>query len=558
MLLRDRSSSTSSAPQPPEGGAVTQLETARIRQRDRRGTLQLGERARYRLDGQAKIIGDVLARHRQIDAVAGRRAPGHFEQEADHALLGGLDDGAQRGVLRLVLHPQLAGRVGVGGQGLRDLLDAADPVLETRRPRDGPRARQRLRIARVGLEADRIRAEADRDLGQLREIGGLMDPDRVEVELGEAKVDGDVTLVPFIGPSGELKTKPTQHSVAALRSIGIQPDAVVLRCDRAVPESIKRKISLMCDVDQEAIVAAVDAPSIYDIPKVLFSEGLDRYIVRRMSLPAKDVNWTRWDDLLRVVHHPKHELTVALVGKYIDLPDAYLSVTEALRAGAFANDAKIHIRWVGSDQCETAEGAAAALADVDAVCVPGGFGVRGIEGKLGALRYTRENRIPTLGLCLGLQCMVIEYARTIGGLHDANSKEFDENTPNPVIATMADQEDVVSGERDMGGTMRLGTYPAKLASGSVVAQAYGAELVEERHRHRYEVNNKYRPLLEEKGLRFSGTSPDGHLVEFVELPEEVHPYYVATQAHPEFKSRPTKAHPLFAGLVAAGLKRRAR
>jgi CTP synthase len=367
-----------------------------------------------------------------------------------------------------------------------------------------------------------------------------------------------VSLLPFIGPSGELKTKPTQHSVAALRSIGIQPDAVVLRCDRAVPESIKRKISLMCDVDQEAIVAAVDAPSIYDIPKVLFSEGLDRYIVRRMSLPAKDVNWTRWDDLLRVVHHPKHELTVALVGKYIDLPDAYLSVTEALRAGAFANDAKIHIRWVGSDQCETAEGAAAALADVDAVCVPGGFGVRGIEGKLGALRYTRENRIPTLGLCLGLQCMVIEYARTIGGLHDANSKEFDENTPNPVIATMADQEDVVSGERDMGGTMRLGTYPAKLASGSVVAQAYGAELVEERHRHRYEVNNKYRPLLEEKGLRFSGTSPDGHLVEFVELPEEVHPYYVATQAHPEFKSRPTKAHPLFAGLVAAGLKRRAR
>ena len=367
-----------------------------------------------------------------------------------------------------------------------------------------------------------------------------------------------VSLLPFIGPSGELKTKPTQHSVAALRSIGIQPDAVVLRCDRAVPESIKRKISLMCDVDQEAIVAAVDAPSIYDIPKVLFSEGLDRYIVRRMSLPAKDVNWTRWDDLLRVVHHPKHELTVALVGKYIDLPDAYLSVTEALRAGAFANDAKIHIRWVGSDQCETAEGAAAALADVDAVCVPGGFGVRGIEGKLGALRYTRENRIPTLGLCLGLQCMVIEYARTIGGLHDANSKEFDENTPNPVIATMADQEDVVSGERDMGGTMRLGTYPAKLASGSVVAQAYGAELVEERHRHRYEVNNKYRPLLEEKGLRFSGTSPDGHLVEFVELPEDVHPYYVATQAHPEFKSRPTKAHPLFAGLVAAGLKRRAR
>ena len=365
-----------------------------------------------------------------------------------------------------------------------------------------------------------------------------------------------VSLLPFIGPSGELKTKPTQHSVAALRSIGIQPDAVVLRCDRAVPESIKRKISLMCDVDQEAIVAAVDAPSIYDIPKVLFSEGLDRYIVRRMSLPAKDVNWARWDDLLRVVHHPKHELTVALVGKYIDLPDAYLSVTEALRAGAFANDAKIHIRWVGSDACETEAGAAAALADVDAVCVPGGFGVRGIEGKLGALKYTREHGIPTLGLCLGLQCMVIEYARNMAGLGAANSREFDEQTPDPVIATMADQEDVVAGQRDMGGTMRLGTYPAKLASGSIVAKVYGSELVEERHRHRYEVNNKYRPLLEEKGLRFSGTSPDGHLVEFVELPESVHPYYVATQAHPEFKSRPTKAHPLFAGLIAAGLRRR--
>ena len=366
-----------------------------------------------------------------------------------------------------------------------------------------------------------------------------------------------VSLLPFIGPSGELKTKPTQHSVAALRSIGIQPDALVLRCDRPVPESIKRKISLMCDVDQEAVVAAVDAPSIYDIPKVLFSEGLDRYIVRRMSLPARDVNWTQWDALLRVVHHPKHELTIALVGKYIDLPDAYLSVTEALRAGAFANDAKVHIRWVGSDQCETPSGAAAALSDVDAICVPGGFGVRGIEGKLGALRFAREQQIPTLGLCLGLQCMVIEYARNVAGLAGANSKEFDEAAPHPVIATMADQEDVVAGDRDMGGTMRLGTYPASLQPGSVVATAYGTERVEERHRHRYEVNNAYRAQLEEHGLRFSGTSPDGHLVEFVELPANVHPYYVATQAHPEFKSRPTKAHPLFAGLVKAGLQRRA-
>jgi len=365
-----------------------------------------------------------------------------------------------------------------------------------------------------------------------------------------------VSLLPFIGPSGELKTKPTQHSVAALRSIGIQPDAVVLRCDRPVPEAIKRKISLMCDVDTEAIVAAVDSPSIYDIPKVLFNEGLDRYVVRRMSLPARDVAWESWDELLRVVHHPAHEVTVALVGKYVDLPDAYLSVTEALRAGAFANNAKVHIRWVASDVCETEAGAANALADVDAICVPGGFGVRGIEGKLGAIRHARENGIPTLGLCLGLQCMVIEYARNVAGLEGANSAEFDEQTPHPVIATMADQADVVAGERDMGGTMRLGTYPATLTAGSVVAAAYGSEHVTERHRHRYEVNNAYRETLESHGLRFSGTSPDGHLVEFVELPVEVHPYFVATQAHPEFKSRPNKAHPLFAGLIKSALARR--
>lgn len=365
-----------------------------------------------------------------------------------------------------------------------------------------------------------------------------------------------VSLLPFIGPSGELKTKPTQHSVAALRSIGIQPDAVVLRCDRAVPEAIKRKISLMCDVDTEAIVAAVDAPSIYDIPKVLFEEGLDRYIVRRMSLPARDVDWTRWDELLRVVHHPSHEVTVALVGKYIDLPDAYLSVTEALRAGAFANDAKVHIRWVASDLCETDAGAAQALEGVDAVCIPGGFGVRGIEGKLGAIRHARTHGIPTLGLCLGLQCMVIEFARDVVGLAGANSTEFDEQSPHPVISTMADQTDVVAGQRDMGGTMRLGTYPATLQPGSVVAAAYGMTSVSERHRHRYEVNNAYRAQLEEHGLRFSGTSPDGRLVEFVELPSDVHPYFVATQAHPEFKSRPTNAHPLFRGLIAAALARR--
>ena len=366
-----------------------------------------------------------------------------------------------------------------------------------------------------------------------------------------------VSLLPYIGPSGELKTKPTQHSVAALRSIGIQPDAIVLRADRPIPDGIKRKISLMCDVDEEAVVSAVDAPSIYDIPKVLHSEGLDAYVVRRLGLPFRDVDWSAWDDLLKRVHNPAHEVTVALVGKYIDLPDAYLSVTEALRAGGFANNARVNIRWVASDDCETDAGAKKVLGDVDAICVPGGFGVRGIEGKLGALRFARENKIPTLGLCLGLQCMVIEYSRNIAGIKDANSAEFDETTKNPVISTMADQTDVVSGERDMGGTMRLGMYPAALKAGSTAERVYGSNLVEERHRHRYEVNNEYREQLEAVGLSFSGTSPDGRLVEYVELPTDVHPYYIGTQAHPELRSRPTRAHPLFKGLIEAALARRA-
>ena len=363
-----------------------------------------------------------------------------------------------------------------------------------------------------------------------------------------------VSLLPYIGPSGELKTKPTQHSVAALRSIGIQPDAIVCRADRTVSGSLKRKISLMCDVDEEAVVAAADAPSIYDIPKVLHSEGLDAYVVRRLGLPFRDVDWSDWDDLLRRVHRPARSVTIALVGKYVDLPDAYLSPAEALRAGGFANDARVNIQWVTSDDCQTPEGAARQLDGVDGVLIPGGFGVRGIEGKIGAVSYARTHGIPLLGLCLGLQCLAIELARNVAGLADANSAEFDPGTPHPVIATMADQEDVVAGERDMGGTMRLGLYPAVLAEGSLVRELYGTDVVAERHRHRYEVNNAYRDRLEEAGLRCSGLSPDGRLVEFVELPREVHPFFVATQAHPEFLSRPTRPHPLFHGLVAAALE----
>jgi CTP synthase len=350
-----------------------------------------------------------------------------------------------------------------------------------------------------------------------------------------------------------LKTKPTQHSVAALRSIGIAPDAVVLRCDRPIPEGIKKKISLMCDVDVEAVVAAVDAPSIYDIPKVLFAEGLDSYIVKRLALSGHEVQWGEWDDLLKRVHEPKHVVKVALVGKYIDLPDAYLSVSEALRAGGFANEAKVEIVWVASDECATESGAAKALSNIDAICVPGGFGVRGIEGKLGALKFARENKIPTLGLCLGLQCMVIEAARNLAGIKDANSAEFSPESGTHVISTMADQKDIVAGTADMGGTMRLGLYQASLQAGSIVAEVYQSTEISERHRHRYEVNNEFRDQIAQAGLVFSGVFKERDLIEFVELPREVHPYYVGTQAHPELRSRPTKPHPLFVGLVKAAI-----
>ena len=363
-----------------------------------------------------------------------------------------------------------------------------------------------------------------------------------------------VSLVPYLGPSKELKTKPTQHSVAELRSIGLVPDAVVLRCDRDVPDSLKNKIALMCDIDREGVVSCPDAPSIYDIPKVLYDEHLDTFIIRRLNLPFRDMDWAVWGDLLERVHNPNGEVTVALVGKYIDLPDAYLSVAEAVRAAGFAHRVKANIRWVASDDCETPDGLKKNMAGVDAIVIPGGFGGRGIEGKIATIRYAKETGTPLLGICLGMQCVVIEAART-AGVEGASSTEFDENVAEPVIATMEEQLQAVSGEADLGGSMRLGSYPAKLTEGSVVAGLYGTTDVAERHRHRYEVNNAYRNQLEEAGLVISGTSPDGKLVEFVEYPTDVHPYLVATQAHPELKSRPTHAHPLFDGLIAAALKR---
>ncbi|MDR0488844.1 MAG: CTP synthase [Propionibacteriaceae bacterium] len=403
-------------------------------------------------------------------------------------------------------------------------------------------------------DIDVVIHEVGGTVGDIESLPFLEAARQVRRELGRANVFFlHVALVPYIGPSQELKTKPTQHSVAALRQVGIQPDALVCRSDRPLGESIKRKIALMCDVDEESVISCPDAPSIYDIPRVIHSEGLDAYVVRRLGLSFRDVNWKKWDDLLARVHEPKHEVTIALVGKYIDLPDAYLSVSEALRAGGFANWAKVVIKWVESDRCGTPEEAAVTLSGVDGVVVPGGFGIRGVEGKIGAIRYAREQGIPILGLCLGLQCMVTEVARSLAGLEGANSSEFDPDTEYPVIATMAEQVSIVSGEGDMGGTMRLGSYPAELVKGSKVASLYGSTKVTERHRHRYEVNNAYRERLEEAGLVISGTSPDSTLVEFIELPETMHPFFVATQAHPEMKSRPTNPHPLFVGLIQAAL-----
>jgi CTP synthase len=408
-----------------------------------------------------------------------------------------------------------------------------------------------------GPDVDVVIHEIGGTVGDIESLPFLEAARQVRHDVGRENVFFlHVSLVPYIGPSGELKTKPTQHSVAALRQVGIQPDAVVCRADRDIPDSVKRKISLMCDVDESAVVAAIDAPSIYDIPKVLHAEGLDAYVVRRLDLKFRDVDWTSWNDLLDRVHNPTEEVTIALVGKYIDLPDAYLSVGEALRAGGFPHRAKVIVRWVASDMCETPEGAARLLHDVDGICIPGGFGIRGVEGKVGAVRYARENQVPILGLCLGLQCMVIEVARHMAGLSGADSSEFSPATPHPVIATMAEQIAILAGDGDLGGSMRLGAYPAELLAGSVVAKRYGETHVSERHRHRYEVNNSYRQDLEDAGLVISGTSPDSTLVEFIELPDDVHPYFVATQAHPELKSRPTHPHPLFSGLVEAALDRK--
>jgi CTP synthase len=359
-----------------------------------------------------------------------------------------------------------------------------------------------------------------------------------------------VTLVPFIGPSGEQKTKPTQHSVTELRSRGIQPDVIVCRSDRPIATRLKEKISQLCDVPERGVVSAIDADDLYEIPLVLHDEGLDDYVCEMLRLEDGPPDLGPWKALVQRVADATDEVHIGLVGKYVNLPDAYLSVVEALKHGGYACGAKVVIDWIASDDTEglLAEGR---LRDLDGIVIPGGFGFRGIEGKIAAAGFARLNGIPFLGLCLGLHCATIEFARDVCGLAGANSSEFDPHSPHPVIDLMDDQRDVV----EKGGTMRLGAYPAKLVAGSVVQRAYGDEVVYERHRHRYEVNNRYRARLEAAGLVCSGASPDDRLVEFIELPTSEHPFFVATQAHPEFKSRPDRPHPLFRAFVAAAHRR---
>ena len=356
-----------------------------------------------------------------------------------------------------------------------------------------------------------------------------------------------VTLVPWIGASSELKTKPTQHSVKELRSIGIQPDFIVCRSDRPIDAGIRRKIALFCDVDPGAVISALDAPSIYEVPRNLADQGLDEMVIERLGLVCGAPEMAEWDAFVAHSASLSDEVNIGLVGKYVQLPDAYLSVNEALDHAGVFHDHKVNVQWVDAESL-TPEEVDAILTEMDGILVPGGFGIRGIEGKIRAACYARENRVPYFGICLGMQVAVAEFARHVAGLEGANSAEFDPVTEHPVIDLMHEQQDV----RDMGGTMRLGTYPCKVIPGTKGAAAYGDELIYERHRHRYEVNNAYRERLIEGGLVISGLSPDGKLVEMCELPD--HPWFLGMQGHPEFKSRPTRPAPLFRDFIGAAVE----
>jgi CTP synthase len=358
-----------------------------------------------------------------------------------------------------------------------------------------------------------------------------------------------LTLVPYIGASGELKTKPTQHSVNKLREIGIQPNILLCRTDRYLPPDLKAKIALFCNVEKDAVITAKDVETVYEVPIVFRKEGLDELIVRMLHLDTGPPNLREWDAMVQKIKHPKHEISVALVGKYAGLKECYKSLAEALVHGGIDHETRVNVHWLESEDIER-QGTERVLREMDGILVPGGFGVRGVEGKIDAIRYARERHIPYFGLCLGMQCAVIEFARHVADIKDANSSEFAPSCSDPVIDLMADQQSV----QDKGGTMRLGAYGCRLADGSLAQKSYGVTEVRERHRHRYEFNNAYRQRLTAKGLSLSGLSPDGRLVEIVELPS--HPWFLATQFHPEFSSRPHRPHPLFSGFVGAALRKK--
>jgi CTP synthase len=429
------------------------------------------------------------------------------------------------------------------------------------------------RILRVGqaAEADIVITEVGGTVGDIESLPFLEAIRQLRLEVGRENVCYvHVTLAPYIGPSGELKTKPTQHSVRELRSIGIQPDALVLRSDRPISANLKRKISLLCDVEMGGITSAVDTTNIYAIPLVIFKEGLDGFVLNHLQVATPPPDLTEWRELVERIEHPRSRVKIGLFGKYVDLPDAYLSVIEAIKAGGYAVGAEVEIVWIASDENHAGHGSARddpertpaaphltsggmeTIRGLDGILVPGGFGIRGIEGKIEAIRVAREDGIPFLGLCLGLQCAVIEFARNVAGLERANSVEFDEMTAHPVIDLLPEQEEIY----EKGGSMRLGLWPAKLRAGSRARLIYGEEVIYERHRHRYEVSTAYHSILQDRGLVLSGTSPDGRLVEIVELAG--HPFFMASQFHPEFKSRPNRAHPLFRGFVAAAVGRSAQ
>ncbi len=407
-------------------------------------------------------------------------------------------------------------------------------------------------IYRVSKGVDVVIVEVGGTVGDIEGLPFLEAIRQFKNDVGRENVAYvHLTLVPYIGTAGELKSKPTQHSVKELLQIGIQPDVLLCRTDRMLPKELKAKVALFCNVSERAVITAKDVSFIYEVPLVLHSEGLDNILVDILSLDAREQNLESWERIVQKIQNPSTVTSIAVVGKYLELKDAYKSLTEAISHGGIANDCRVEIKTVEAERIEQ-EGPKECLHDVAGVLVPGGFGIRGIEGKVAAITYAREEGIPFFGICLGMQCAVIEFARQVCGLKGANSREFDPETPHPVIDLMPEQRGIAN----LGGSMRLGAYPCQLRQGSRAFQAYGREEVSERHRHRYEVNNEDRSLLESRGLVISGVSPDGKLVEMIELAD--HPWFVGCQFHPEFKSQPRHPHPLFRAFVRATLEHRKR